>query len=108
MNNQVAEAYLNENNKLDGSNYFGWKFKLQTLLEGHNAWMIVNNDEVNQNLIAGGTRTTIQDCDKRETEARMLLKLLVKYCIIPHIRDCKTTPEIWKTLKYLYEVTNTN
>lgn len=42
MNNQLVEAYLNENNKLDGSNYFGWKFKLQTLLEGHNAWEIMN------------------------------------------------------------------
>jgi len=55
MNNQVAEAYLNENNKLDGSNYFGWKFELQTLLEGHNAWTIVNNDEVKPKLFAEGT-----------------------------------------------------
>jgi len=59
MNNQLVEAYLNENNKMDGSNYFGWKFKLQTLLEGHHAWTIVNNDEVKANLVARGTTTTI-------------------------------------------------
>ena len=34
MNNQIVEAYLNESNKLDGSNYTNWKFKLQNLLEG--------------------------------------------------------------------------
>ena len=78
MNNQVADDYLNENTKLNGSNYFGWKFRLQTLLEGHNAWTIVNNDEVKPNLVAGGTSTTIQDWNKRETNARMLLKLSVR------------------------------
>eukprot|EP00253_Pinus_taeda_P017713 PITA_17713 len=108
MNNHLAEAYLNENNKLDGSNYFGWQFKFQSLLEGHNAWAIVNNDEVKLNVIAGGTSTTIQHWDKWDTKVRMLLKLLVKYCIIPHIHDCKTAPKIWKTLKDLYEVKNTN
>lgn len=83
MNNQVAEAYLNENNTLDGSNCFGWNFRLQTLLEGHNAWMIVNNYEVKPNLVAGGTMPTIQDWDKRETKARMLLKLSVKDALSP-------------------------
>jgi len=108
MNNQLAEAYLNENNKLDGSNYFGWKFKLQTLLEGHNVWTIVNNDEVKPNVLTGGTIETIQYWDKRGTKVRMLLKLSVKECIIPHIHFCKTTPEIWKTLKDLYDVKNAN
>eukprot|EP00253_Pinus_taeda_P019535 PITA_19535 len=38
----------------------------------------------------------------------MLPKLSVKDCIIPRILDCKIAPEIWKTLKDLYEVKNTN
>lgn len=102
MNNQVIEAYLNENNKLEESNYFGWKFKLQTLLKGHNAWMIVSNDEVKPNLVARGTTQTIQNWYKWEIKTRMLLKLSVKDCIIPHIRDCKIAPKIWQTLKDLY------
>ena len=68
----------------------------------------MNNDEVKPNLVVGGTKTTIQYWDKRETKARMLLKLSVKDCIIPHIRDYKTVPEIWKMLKDLCEVKNTN
>ena len=32
----------------------------------------------------------------------------VKDNIIPHIRDCKTSKEIWEILKGLYETTNSN
>lgn len=45
MNNEMIEAYLNENNKLDGSNYVNWKFKMQTLLEVQSGWTIANGDE---------------------------------------------------------------
>ena len=45
MNNQIIVAYLNESNKLDGSNYSNWKFKMQTVLEAHNSWTIENGDE---------------------------------------------------------------
>eukprot|EP00253_Pinus_taeda_P004089 PITA_04089 len=38
----------------------------------------------------------------------MLLKSSAKDCIIPRILDWKIAPEIWKTLKDLYEVKNTN
>ena len=45
MNNQIIVAYLNESNKLDGSNYSNYKFKMQTVLEAQNAWTIENGDE---------------------------------------------------------------
>lgn len=45
MNNNIFEACMNEHNKLDGSNYANWKFKMQTLLEAQSAWQIVNGDE---------------------------------------------------------------
>lgn len=34
--------------------------------------------------------------------------MLVKECIIPHIRECKSAREIWGVLKDLYEIRNTN
>lgn len=44
----MIEAYLNEHNKLDGSNYANWKLKMQTLLEAQSAWTIENGDEQKQ------------------------------------------------------------
>jgi len=34
--------------------------------------------------------------------------MLVKDCIIQHIRECKSASEIWGILKDLYEIRNTN
>ena len=45
MNNNMFEACMNDHNKLNGSNYANWKFKMQNLLEAQSAWQIVNGDE---------------------------------------------------------------
>jgi hypothetical protein len=45
MANLLAENYLNEANKLDGSNFINWKFKMQTLMEGYGIWTIAKGDE---------------------------------------------------------------
>jgi len=45
MNNNIFEACMNKHNKLYGSNYANWKFKMQTLLKAQSAWMIVNGDD---------------------------------------------------------------
>jgi hypothetical protein len=46
MANPLAETYLNKANKLDGSNFINWKFKMQTLMEGYGVWTITKGDEV--------------------------------------------------------------
>jgi len=106
MNNQIAEAYLNESNKLDGSNYTNWKFKLQTMLEGQNAYGIATSDEVKPTTATRGSNTPIQDSEKRDMKAKVLLKLSVKDCIIPHIRECKIANDIWKILKEMCDIKN--
>lgn len=100
--NNFKEAYLNESNKLDGTNYTNWKFKLQTLLEGSSVWKIVSGDEQKLTILAGGTTMLIQDWDKRENKVKVLLKIFVKDNIIRHISDCKSSSNIWTTLKNLY------
>jgi len=99
----TLESYLHESGKLDGTNFSNWKFKMQTLLESANAWSIVLGDEQR-----AGTAAQEQDWDKRETKARVILKMFVKDSIIPHIRDSKTAADIWTTIKNLYETQNTN
>jgi len=60
MNTNMFEACLNEHNKLDGSNYANWKFKMRNLLEVQSAWMIANGDEPRP---AAGS-TSIPDWEK--------------------------------------------
>eukprot|EP00253_Pinus_taeda_P032961 PITA_32961 len=87
MNNNIFEECMNEHKKLDGSNYANWNFNMQTLLEAQSAWKIVNGDEPKP-----ATRlATIPDWEKRKSRARKMLKMLVKDCIISHIRECKYT-----------------
>ena len=78
------------------------------LLEGQNAYGIANDDEVKLTTTTGGSNTTIQDLEKSEMKAKVLLKLSMKECIIPHIRECKMTNDIWTTLKEMYEIKNTS
>ena len=47
MANNLADSYMNESNKLDGSNYVNWKFKVQTLSEATMARNIVIGKEDN-------------------------------------------------------------
>jgi len=108
MANLLAETYLNEANKLDGSNFINWKFKMQTLMEGYGVWTIAKGDEVRPDVTAGATAAAILDWDKQENKARLLLRMSVKDSIIPHIRDAKTSSETWKALKDLYQTNNTN
>ena len=45
MVNPLLETYLNEANKLDGSNFVNWKFKMHTLMQGYGVWTTVKGDE---------------------------------------------------------------
>eukprot|EP00253_Pinus_taeda_P002214 PITA_02214 len=72
-------------------------------LEAESAWTIANGDE--QKPTTGST--SIPYWEKREGKARKLLKMSVKDCIIPHIRECKSASEIWGILKDMYEIRNT-
>ena len=103
MANPLVDSYLNESTKLDGENYVNWKFKLITILEAYNLWTIVKGDEPKPQ-----PPVATQDWEKREMKAKVLLCMLVKDNIIPHIRDCETSKATWDTLKGLYETTNAN
>ena len=77
-------------------------------MEGYGVWTITNGDEAKPVAAAGGTPAQIQDWDKRENKAKVLLRMSVKDSIIPHIREAKTSAETWTALKDLYETSNTN
>ena len=86
MENVLVESYLSNSDKVDGENYENWKFKLQTVMEGSNLWTIVTGDEVKLEL-PQATAAAIQDWQRRENKAKVLLQMSVKDNIIPHIRE---------------------
>jgi hypothetical protein len=57
LENPLAETYLNEANKLYGSNFINLKFKMHTLMEGYGVWMIAKGDEVKPDAVEGATTT---------------------------------------------------
>eukprot|EP00253_Pinus_taeda_P025231 PITA_25231 len=77
---------------------------MQTLLEVQECLDIPNGDE--QKPTVGSS--SFLDWEKQEGKAKTLLKMSVKHCIIPHIRECKSASEIWRILKDLYEIMTTN
>ena len=107
MANPLAETCLNEANKLDGSNFINWKFKMQMLMEGYGVWNIAKGTELKPDAAEGATAAQIQDWEKRENKAKVLLCMFVKDNIIPHIREATTFAATWTVLKALYETSNT-
>jgi hypothetical protein len=63
---------------------------------------------VKPDAATGATTTQIQDLEKCENKANVLLHMSIKYSIIPHIRESTTFVATWKTLKELYETRKTN
>jgi len=54
------------------------------------------------------TAVVITYWEKGETKEKLLLWMSVKDMIIPHIRDCETSKEMWDVLKGLFKTKNVN
>lgn len=80
--------------KLNGENYFLWKFKLKLLLIEKGVWSVI--DEVRPDPI---TTEWIRNDQKAQTT----IGLNIDDLQIHHIRDCNSAKEIWDTLKEVYE-----
>ena len=81
---------------------------MQMLMEGYGVWTIAKGTKAKPIAIAGATTKQIQDWEKYENKAKVLLCMSVKDSIIPHIREATTSIATWTTLKALYETSNTN
>ena len=77
-------------------------------MEGYGIWTIAKVDEAKPDAVVGATTTQIQDWDKHENKAKVLMRMSIKDSIISYIREAKTSAETWTVLKDLYETSNTN
>jgi hypothetical protein len=64
---------------------------MQMLMEGYGVWNIAKGTELKPNAAVGATIAQIQDWEKRENKAKVLLHMSIKDSIIPHIRDTTTS-----------------
>ena len=99
----LADLYIIEASKFNGKNYVNWKFKLITVLEALDLWLIVKADEQKPT-----NPLSISDWESRETQAKVLIHMSVKDNIIPHIKNFKTSKDTWDKLKGLYETSDSN
>ena len=102
-NSHLVDSYINEVSKLNGDNYVNWKFKLISILEELNLWMIVKGDEHKPSYAL-----SISEWNLLEVQAKVALHMSVKDNIIPHIIGCKTSKDTWDKLKGFYETSDPN
>lgn len=81
--------------KLDGSNYMQWKFKVKLFLIHKGCWDAIEPRE--------GVTSTTENIQK----ALAIIGLSVKDDQIVHIQDCTTALEAWNNLSTVYQDTGT-
>jgi transposase InsO family protein len=79
--------------KLNGANYFTWKFRMNKLLVKDKLWNTVNDD-----IPATPTAAWTQS----DSEAQAVISLSIEDDQIPIIRDCVSAKEMWDAIKNHY------
>lgn len=80
--------------KLNGENYFNWRFRAEMLLKIKEIWSTVE-DEIPSPVTTAWT--------KADQKALATIVLTVEDSQIQHIRDCKTAKEAWTALREFHE-----
>lgn len=83
--------------KLNGQNYFIWKYRMEMLLMKEKLWSVVNEDKPEANA------EQIAAWQQRDDQARGWIGLLVEDSQLCHIRNSTTAKEAWRALKAHHE-----
>lgn len=85
--------------KLDGSNYFDWKFAIELVLRRSGCWAVATGETPKPELDTGG------DWAKLAEESFLIIGMTVHPSQYPHIRKASITngPQAWSALKDVYE-----
>lgn len=85
--------------KLDNTNYYSWKYKMEMLLTKEDVWETVM---INDELIPTGVRA-LTIWRKNDRKAKALIGLSVNDDQLVYIRNCTTAKESWLALKQAHE-----
>lgn len=85
--------------KLNNTNYFHWKQKMELLLLKENLWHIVTQPRPNQ----FADTTLLTDWDLKNNTARRLIGLAIEDSQLIHIKNKSTATGLWEALKIVHE-----
>lgn len=86
--------------KLDGTNFYDWKFNMRLVLEGRHVWGIVNGDLQRP---TDEQREEQIKFDIADREAKAAIGLLIEQSQQELIRNCNTAREMWSALTAYFE-----
>lgn len=82
--------------KLNNTNYFTWKFKLELLLINDDLWSAFTEEQPS-------TAARLREWQRKDDKARTTIGLLVEDSQLVHIRGKRTALETWNSLKAVHE-----
>lgn len=82
--------------KLNNSNYFMWKYKIELYLINQDLWNVLSEE-------APSTPARLREWIKKDNKARTTIGLLVEDNQLVHIRGKTTALETWNALKSIHE-----
>ena len=81
--------------KLDGTNYHVWKFKMQLVLEDKELFGVIDGTDVK----AEGSAEWV----KRDKKARVTICLALSDSILATVRSCDTALSVWEKLASIFK-----
>lgn len=87
---------LSKIDKLNNSNYFMWKYKVELLLINQDLWDVITDEQPS-------TPAALRNWMKRDNKARTTIGLLVEDNQLVHIRGKATAIDTWNALKSIHE-----
>ena len=84
--------------KLDGTNYHVWKFKMQLILEDKELYGVIDGSDVKSEKAEGAA-----DWAKRDKKARVTICLALSDSVLATVRSCDTAVSVWEKLASVFE-----
>lgn len=96
MSTNTNSTSIHSIDKLDGSNYYAWKFKIRMVLIDKELWGVVGGSEARPQENDGAWK-------KKDEKALATICLTIKDSELVHVRSCTTSADAWKKLGEVYE-----
>lgn len=81
--------------RLNASNYFNWRFRIEMLLKEKGIWNVINENQ---------PATVTTEWSKADEKALSTICLLIDDDQIQHVRNAKNAKEAWMALKNFHEI----